>query len=525
VPFVLKRFSQPTPFVGLAACALALVIAAAIATGVASAYSPVGSDFRISNVGADTVAARDGTDPAVAYNPTANEYLVVWRADGLATDDQFEIFGQRVSAAGAELGADFRISNAVDVGATRDASDPAVAYNSTSNEYLVVWRANQLAATIGEFEVFGQRVSAAGAELGVDFRISTVGTDTDTLRFPNEPAVAYGSTPNEYLVTWDGDGLATDDENEIFGQRVSATGAEVGTDFQISNATAVSPTRDAFRSAVAYGSAPNEYLVTWQGDQLAATDEEFEIFGQRVNADGTEDGSDFRISTVGTDTDTLRSPLFPAVAYGSTPNEYLVTWDGDGLATNDEVEIFGQRLDAAGAEVGTNDFRISTAGMDTDTARAAAAPAVAYSGAANEYLVAWNGDGLATNNEFEIFGQRLDAAGAEVGTNDFRISTVGTDTDILRGAGQPAIAYGSAPDEYLVAWEADGLATDNENEIFGHRLALPAAAPVTPTPTIPVTTPAAREDPQCAVLRAKLKKAKSKKKKRKIRKRLRALGC
>ena len=47
--------------------------------------------------------------PAVAYNSQANGYLVVFRADGLATDDEDEVFGQRLSASGEELGGDFRI--------------------------------------------------------------------------------------------------------------------------------------------------------------------------------------------------------------------------------------------------------------------------------------------------------------------------------------------------------------------------------------------------------------------------------
>jgi hypothetical protein len=50
------------------------------------------------------------------------------------------------------------------------------------------------------------------------------------------------------------------------------------------------------------------------------------------------------------------------------------------------------------------------------------------------------------------------------------------------------------------------------------------AVPTTPvTPLTPIATPPV--NPQCAALRAQLKKAKSKRKKRKIRQRLRALGC
>jgi hypothetical protein len=127
-----------------------------------------------------------------------------------------------------------------------------------------------------------------------------------------------------------------------------------------------------------------------------------------VSANGTELRADFRISNIGADGDANRGGFSPTVAYNSAANEYLVSWAGDGLATDDEFEIFGQRLSAGGAERGT-DFRISNVGADGDKDRSAFESAVAYNSTANEYLVSWIGDGLATDDEFEIFGQRLGA--------------------------------------------------------------------------------------------------------------------
>ncbi len=461
------------------------------ATAAAGAYEPVGADFRISNIGTDGDADRDGFNPAVAYNATADEYLVTWLADGFATADEFEVFGQRVSAAGAELGTDFRISNVgTDGDAARNPSNPAVAYSETANEYLVTWSGDGL-ATNDEDEVFGQRVSAAGAELGTDFRISNVGADLDAARDASDPAVAYNAIANEYLVTWSGAGLAAANEDEVFGQRISAAGAELGADFRISNVgTDADADRDGTSPAVAYSQTANEYLVTWSGDGLAI-DNEDEVFGQRLSAAGAELGVDFRISTVGTDLDAARDASIPAVAYNAIANEYLVTWKADGLATDNEFEVFGQRISAAGAELGV-DFRISTVGTDLDAAREASSPAVAYSQTANEYLVTWSGDGLATDNEDEVFGQRISAAGAELGV-DFRISTVGTDGDAARRGISPAVAYNATANEYLVTSSDDGLATDNENEIFGRRLAPPATPPTDrdpdPGPSVADTDP------------------------------------
>ncbi|MCP4590710.1 MAG: hypothetical protein GY842_08195, partial [bacterium] len=80
-------------------------------------------------------------------------------------------------------------------------------------------------------------------------------------------------------------------------------------------------------------------------------------------------------------------------------------------------------------EIGSNDVRLSDMGQGNPnyTARY---PAVAYNSDDDEYLVVWGGDhntdGL-VDNEREIFGQRVDAVtGAEIGA-DIRLSDMGPD--------------------------------------------------------------------------------------------------
>lgn len=76
--------------------------------------------------------------------------------------------------------------------------------------------------------MYGQRLAATGADVGGDFRISTVGNDGDASRdagdvegsFVPVAASAYGSGPNEYLVVWSADDLAANDEIEIFGRLI-----------------------------------------------------------------------------------------------------------------------------------------------------------------------------------------------------------------------------------------------------------------------------------------------------------------
>jgi hypothetical protein len=132
-----------------------------------------------------------------------------------------------------------------------------------------------------------------------------------------------------------------------------------------------------------------------------------------VTIDPEIGANDIRISDMGTD---LEFDAFePDVAYNAAQDEYFVVWSGDdstGSLANDEYEIFGQRVSAAGAEIGT-DLRLSDMGPDGDRDYPAFGPALAANPARRAYLVVWAGEDEAIGllkNELEIFGQRLSVA-------------------------------------------------------------------------------------------------------------------
>lgn len=376
------------------------------ATASGEAIGPV---VRISTTGADGDATRAADHPAVAYNPQADEYLVAWDADGLTKDNEFEIFVQRVSGAGTEIGSDRRISTTgADGDATRDASTPAIAANARTGEYLVVWEADGL-ATDDEHEVFAQRLDAAADDLGPDQRISVTGADGDATRDVFTPTVAYNAKTNEYLVAWQADALATDDEFEIFGQRLSATVTAAATPIRISTtASDGDANRAATEPSIAANSSTGEYLVGWHADGLA-TDNEFEVFAQRLSAASTAIDGRLRVSTTAADGDSTRGAFSSAIAYDPAADEYLVTWYADAFAADDEYEVLAARLDGDGTALGQA-ARVSTTGADGDPARDGQTPAIAFGTRAREYLVAWQADGLTADDEFEVFARRHGAA-------------------------------------------------------------------------------------------------------------------
>ncbi|MFT4972710.1 MAG: hypothetical protein ACI9JY_001916 [Saprospiraceae bacterium] len=379
----------------------------------------------------------------------------------------------------AEVGNnDFRISDMGTNGNTNlDASEPCIAYNSTNNEYLVVWKGDN--NTNNEYEIYGQRLAVDGTEIGTnDFLISDMGPVGNTNYGAQKPSVVYNSTDNEYLVVWIGDddtAPLVNNEMEIFGQRLASDGTEIGVnDFRISdmgpNGNISYGVLGVLISAV-YNFTNNQYLVVWIGDDDTAplVDNEWEVFGQILAADGTEVGNnDFRISDMGPNGANNFSPVTPAVTFNPTFNNYLVVWSGDddtGSLVVNESEIFGQRLSSAGAEIGTNDFRISDMGTDGDPDFDAGSPSVTYNTVSNEYFVVWSGDdniAPLVEGELEIFGQRLSVVGSEVGLNDFRISDMGIDGQTADFANTPKVVYNATNNEYLVAWYGDDASANGQ---------------------------------------------------------------
>ncbi|MFN8121538.1 MAG: choice-of-anchor C family protein [Thermoleophilia bacterium] len=422
------------------------------------------------------------TDPNVAYNSQDDEYLVVWTGTVGATDEH-EVYGRLADRNGKWLGSQFRISHVGTDGDTlRDAANPSVAYDPTNDRYLVVWQGDYQAD--GADEIYGVLVSAAGATVGSEVRLSDMGgTDSSTLYDASWPDVAYNPVNSEFLVVWMGDdntGSLVDNEFEIYGQRVTAAGAETGTnDVRLSD---MGPDGNSAYTAnfprVAADTTTGKYLVTWTGDDNTAplVDGEWEAWSQLVNANGTENGTDTRLSDMGPNGSALYTANRADVAYNSVDTEYLVAWEGDDNTAplvDGENEIFVQKVTAAGAETGTNDIRISDMGTDGSTLYAAQVPSVAFNPVAGQYLVAWQGDdtsSTAIDGQIEIWAQRLDSNAAQVGDNDRRISRANlTTSGTAKGALTVALAASTRAKKWHLAWESDpalGSLNDNEYEIY-----------------------------------------------------------
>jgi hypothetical protein len=452
-------------------------------------------DFRISVMGNDAEPnAPQRTNfaanrPEVAYNATNDEFFVVWWGDDdtvpLANNEN-EIFGQRISAAtGAPLGSRIRISQmGTDSDPNSAAFNPAVAWNSMNNLYLVVWQGDQNVMPLvdNEVEIYGKILNNTGGTVVSQFRISFMGPDGDVNFRGDTPSVAYNATDNEFLVAWQGDTNdppLVDNETEIFAQRVNAqTGALNGSRIRVSQMGPDGST--SFRGAdcaVAWNSTNNRYLVVWAGDSNdpPLVDNENEVHGVILDNVGAPAVAQFRISFMGPNGDVNYRADNPKLAYDSANNQFLVVWRGDDNTpplVDNENEIFGQRLNAQTGAASGSRLRISQMGTDGATTTGAFNPQLAFSSATGSYLVIWRGDDE-IDNEFEVYGRRVSGAGTFVDASQVRLSTMGPDEDTNYTVSNSAVAFGSVSDRHLVVWQGDDNTAplvDGEFEIFGQRV-------------------------------------------------------
>jgi hypothetical protein len=304
--------------------------------------------------------------------------------------------------AGSPIGSRFVIRN--DGSATE--VEPAVAYNSQRQEYLVVWH-NEWPANK---DIYGQRVARDGGLAGPWFAISPTGGT----RY--NPDMAYNSGHDEYLAVWE-DGL------DVQGQIVGATGLLSGGAITVCSGYAG---LDACSNpAVAYSSTSDRYLATWQYSGLVGSS----IQAQAYDSSGTPDGGIFDIVPY---TTTLR-PEQPDLAYNRSRNEFLVVWRQEYSPT--DHDIYGRRVKmTGGAGVQGNAFAITTSTNDDDTPAVAAIPTVPNEG---RYLVAWE-------SSQDVRARTVSGTGS-LGTLRIPASTSWSEHS-------PAVAGCESSQQFLVVW-------------------------------------------------------------------------
>ncbi len=169
-------------------------------------------------------------------------FVVAWQS--YATDgDGYGIYARRFNFAGYPAGDDFHVSTAV----FSHQSSPQVV-NLYDGGFVVVWQSGHLNGT--DYDIFGQRYSADGKQVGAEFQVNA-NTASEQSR-PQITALNDGG----YVVVWNS--YAQDgDSYGVYGQRYSASGEAVGGEFLVNEGI----TQNRQWNAVVKGTLDGGFMV------------------------------------------------------------------------------------------------------------------------------------------------------------------------------------------------------------------------------------------------------------------------
>jgi hypothetical protein len=304
---------------------------------------------------------------------------------------------------------------------------PAVAVDADGN-FVVVW--DSLGQDGDLHGVFARRFDGAGQALGPEFQVNS-----DTVDSQRAPAIAMRPS-GEFVVVWQSFGQ-DGSFGGIFGQGFDASGASVGSEFQVNSISA-----NAQRVPAVAMDATGSFVVVWQGYTFAGL---WDVWGRRFDASGNPLGGDFRVNAYTTD-----HQANPSLAMDGSGN-FVVAWesykrDSFGGIPSASLDIFGRRFDSSGTPQGPDFQANSTAG--TRAAKVAV-------DAAGEFMVVWQ-SGFFYGG---ISGRRFDAAGATVGPE------IQVETSIY--AGEPTVAAAAAG-EFVVAWKKFSYVYIDEDNYYNY---------------------------------------------------------
>ena len=399
-----------------AACGLCLALATA-----APAQTPAGPEFLINTYTTNRQSiARSAMEPD-------GDFVAVWESytqDG----NHFGVFGQRLAASGARLGAEFQVNTYT----TGPQGLAAVAVGS-KGDFVVVWTSGQ-DGSLGS--IHGRRFDAAGSALGSEFQVNTF---TPGMQY--RPHVGRASD-GRFVVSWTSQN-ADGDLYGIAARRYDASGNAIGSEFVVNTYT----TGYQVFGELAV-EAGGSFVAVWEDYFTDRDGSGSGIFGQRYDAAGNRLGAEFQVNTYTTGRQAL-----PSVSV-SPAGGFVVAWAsefGDGNAYG----TFARRFDAAGSPLGS-DFVVNTYTLGDQYGLSGQ---VAHDARGN-FVVSWISTGQ-DGSSYGSFAQRFSASGARRGA-EFRVNTYTTGSQIRPASASDAVG------NFLVTWDSAGQ-DGSDNGVFAQR--------------------------------------------------------
>ena len=369
------------------------------------------SEFHVNN---SAIEVQDGASIATLNN---GSFVIAWHSENISNFTQ-ELYAQRYSATGIELGPELRVT-------TGDrASGQVVALENGG--FLITW----IADTFEPSNIHVQRYDANGVAAGTEF----VTNSKNTIAAQGLSAAALNN--GGFVVTWS-------DGGELYGQRFDASGVTAGEEFKINNFNPESQI-STFVTTLSNG----DFVVMWPSrSQDGYLPLDYGIYGQIFSANGVKKGNEFHVNTF-----IAGDQIFPHIA-PLTDGGFVATWtstfqDGAGLG------VYARRFDANGK---ATDVQVNTPGNDIFTGTSAA----------DDDAVTYINATAAVNISLNVTGQQ-NTIGAGVDTLSGIEHLVGSAfSDTLTGNEKDNALFGGSGNDTLAGWSgADNMIGGPGNDTY-----------------------------------------------------------
>jgi hypothetical protein len=230
----------------------------------------------------------------------------------------------------------------------------------------------------------------------------------------------------DFVITWESNGQDGSDWG-IYAQRYSNAGLAQGAEFRVNTYT----TGKQRFPTVAMDS-DGDFVITWMSDNQDG--DSYGIYAQRYNNAGIAQGSEFRVNSFTTDTQSYSSVDM------DSDGDFVVTWDSWGQDAG-TIGIYAQRYNNVGVVQGS-EFQVNTY---TTYFQAYSSVAMDSDG---DFVVTWVSN-LQDGNSWGIFAQRYNSTGIKQG-GEFLVNTFTNSPQAY-----PSVAM-DIDGDFVVTWESWG---------------------------------------------------------------------
>ncbi len=291
--------------------------------------SLIGSNFAVTND--PYYDCYNACNPAIAYNSKTNEYLVIWD-DYKSIPPKPYIYVKVISYDGKFIGATNYLIPLQSIPYGYVQLNPSVAYNSKTNKFLVVYEERSVYNNkFDDYSIGGVDVDAAGKP-EISFTISAMSLSAHITKLA--PQVTYNEQNDINLVVWEDYRNDFTNKADIYGILMDSYGI-ILPEFAVANLQGSSQTEPSVSSSTL------GFLVTYTDDQNQWLEKK-NIYAQAVDFSGNIQGKIFAISNDNSDQE------YNSVAFAVRDTSYLIVWTDWRNQKTTDLDTYGQHISYKG---------------------------------------------------------------------------------------------------------------------------------------------------------------------------------